>query len=118
MKARSVRKAALALSITLMIATPCVPYVYHWLHPLKLASPGPGLDGAISVGFGLLLGIIGHSVAIALLMMAFAVATIVASLTALIAAWVGRESRGVKWLCATPMLMLAAVWVFAALDGL
>ena len=109
------RKAAFTLSVALLLATPCVPYVYRWLHPYKLAAPVPGVDGAISFGFGVLLGAIGEGITIMVYMAAVALAGVIMSLIALAAAWIGHESNGMKWLSASPVLFVAGVWIIAAL---
>lgn len=115
MVARIISRVAFWSGVVAALSMPFVPTVYRCFNPPR--KPPPRADslwdflGAILNG----LGTVADSMAIAVWTLGVAVAVVVASLVALIAAWRAGESSQRKWLCGLPVLLAVALWCVMAL---
>ena len=115
MVARIISRVAFWSGVVAALSMPFVPTVYRWFNPPR--KPPQRADslwdflGAILNG----LGTVADSIAIAVWTLGVAVAVVVASLVALIAAWRAGESSPRKWLCGLPVLLAVALWCVMAL---
>ena len=111
------RKISFGLAIVAAGAMPLVPIVYNWLYPSKPVVVGQSVIGLASFSVDILGGI-GDGILVMIWISGFAVAAVIASLIAVIAAWAGRESRRTKALCGLPILLVVlgygVLFVFGA----
>jgi hypothetical protein len=102
---RVVCRGACALGYVLFAAIPLVPFVHRWLHPPTEVRVEPGLVGLAHFTLDVL-GRIGDGIVVLLWMGGLAAASALASLTAVVLAWVGMQPVHVRWICGLPALLL------------
>jgi hypothetical protein len=104
MFAHILRKISFWSGVAAIGALPLVPVVYQWLYPPKTVKVEQSLAGFAWLAVDIL-GTMGDGILVMVWISGFAVAAVVASLIAFIAAWVTRESRRTKLLCWLPALV-------------
>lgn len=113
----TLRKVSLGIGVACAGTMPLVPFVYHWIHPPVASNVASGTAGLLSFSLSIL-GSMGDGIMVMVWLVGLAAVALLASATAFVAAWFGREPRRTKWLCLLPAGMVAVMFgLLAAVDG-